>query len=151
MIYLAAVLLIAGIFAIVARAKAIGRDIDVELMADAIRMVENWDLRSPGAAGELGYWQITPGVWREFSSQPFMVAGLMTEAAETEQRRVAVAIILDIKNRLILIGRKPTPYLVALCYNAGFGCAIYHQPHFPSGRKIEYAHRAENIYREYSQ
>ncbi len=69
----------------------------------------------PGAAGELGIYQICPKTWAQFSKQPHSCA--YTDAAENE--RVARALLVWLKAGLQRVGVAPTPFALAEAWNAG--------------------------------
>lgn len=119
---------------------------DIDVMVEAIRHVENWNGVSRGAAGERGPWQVTPGVWHQYSKLPLSCAEGKSHAELTEQRRVAREVIYDISQRLLKARRNRDAFTVAVVYCAGWNCFHYWQPHRPSKAKIAYGRRAEALY-----
>lgn len=129
-----------------------GVDPDLSILVEAIRMTENWDGRSRGAAGERGHWQITPAVWAQFTSEfapeSFDKADGRSGYCVALQRRVALAYLTWIRRRLLDVQMPPTPYFIALVWAAGFDSVFRKHPHRPSAAKRDYAERAENLYHE---
>lgn len=120
--------------------------LDVNVMVDALRVTENWDGVSRGAAGERGPWQITRAVWMRYSHHPFDQSE--PKVFIDEQRMVAKHYVTDIISQLLWNEQNETPFAIALCWCAGVSCAIHHRPRAPSEAKCEYASRAQNIYKE---
>jgi hypothetical protein len=112
-----------------------------EKMADAIRAVENSGERQRGAAGEWGTFQIMPQVWRRYSKRR------QWDAPPAEQRRVAIAHLKVLAEKLELGGFSPGPRTLALAYNAGETKVL--RGTVPRASYV-YAGFAENIYREKS-
>ena len=82
----------------------------------AINWVENPrnSLRT-GPRGELGPYQFRPATWRMYTDKPFALA-VEREAAD----EVAVQHYEWIRRGLLRAGIAPTPYRIALVWNAGF-------------------------------
>jgi hypothetical protein len=81
----------------------------------AINWVENpRNSTKVGPRGELGPYQFRPPTWRMYTSKPFALAA-QREAAD----EVAVQHYEWIKRGLLSAGFKPTPYRIALVWNAG--------------------------------
>jgi hypothetical protein len=106
-------------------------------MVEVIRQVENWKPGTVGRAGERGYWQLTPGVWRRYSRSP------QWSATEEEQRCTAAKYLADIRAELIANGVPETPFFIALAYGAGVKATMRRT--MPAA-KLDYAQRAENLY-----
>lgn len=124
------------------------RALNIDLMLEALRQVENWDGHSRGADGERGPWQITPAVWCKYSEKPFAWADGTSPEAKTEQRRVAREHVYDITLWLESENTRPAPFNVALIYSAGWSAYAHGLPHKPSKAKRAYARRAANLYSE---
>ena len=120
--------------------------LDIDKMVEALRMCEAWDGRSRGASAERGPWQITPGVWHQYSHMPFFSGEGTSMQERSEQRRVAREQVYWITQRLANANVKCDPYNVALVWNAGWASFFYGSPHKPSARKRDYAKRATNLY-----
>lgn len=148
MIYLASVIIlfIAITCVMLASAASPRPPIDVNIMVDALRVTENWDGVSRGAAGERGPWQITRAVWMQYSNHPF--THCESKAFIDEQRLVVKFYVAEIISQLVINDQNDTPFAIALCWCAGPRCAIHHSPRAPSEAKCEYASRAQNIYKE---
>jgi hypothetical protein len=114
--------------------------LDVERMLDAIAGVENWDGRTPGAAGEWGPWQMTPAVWKHCRGtlhktlQQATPSELRTAAREELHFRMAT---LEINHH------KLTAFLVGLSWTAGVKATLSNTA---TDAKREYAKRVEAIY-----
>lgn len=117
--------------------------INLRLQVLALAGAENWDGHAIGAARERGRLQFKASTWYQFSCKPHTWAERRTEEAIVECDRVETTYILELMTELRIMGRIPTPYLVALMHNAG-------GPVVASGRwpadKKDFASRAANIY-----
>jgi len=81
----------------------------------AINWVENpRNSTKVGPRGELGPYQFRPPTWRMYTSKPFALAAQRETADE-----VAVQHYEWIRRGLLSAGFKPTPYRIALVWNAG--------------------------------
>lgn len=133
---------------VTAYAKAADRDreIDIDLMLEAIRQVENWDGHSRGAAGERGPWQMTRPIWQVLTDKPFDWADSPNLDHQIESHRVAREWVYEI--RKLLRNRKlvATPYNVALVWTSGWGVFSFYHPKPVSAAKKDYAQRATNLY-----
>lgn len=112
--------------------------IDHARLLDAIRQVEEWDGRD-GSAGERGPWQITAAVWKKHCP-----AWSFDRARATRYARVCAERHLEwLAAGLRRHGIEPTPYALALAWNAGLtGATTGRAP----VRAYEYARRVENLY-----
>lgn len=114
--------------------------LEVERMLDAIAGAENWDGRTPGAAGEWGPWQMTPAVWKHCrgtlrkSLQQATPSELRTAAREELHFRI---VTLEMNHEPI------TPFIVGLAWTAGMSATLKNTA---SRVKHDYAHRVANIY-----
>ncbi len=72
-----------------------------------------------GPRGELGPYQFRPATWRMYTDKPFAMA-LQREAAD----EVAVAHYEWLRRGLLSAGLEPTPYRIALAWNAGLDQVI---------------------------
>lgn len=85
--------------------------------AIAERETHNRDDARPGKAGERTRFHIKPDVWRQYSDRPF-ITGSRDPA---EARRVALAHLAWIADRLRVARRPVDAYWLALIWNAGVG------------------------------
>jgi hypothetical protein len=104
----------------------------------AIHMIENPNNRKqPGAHGELGAYQFRPTTWRQHTRMPFQYA-----LHRSNSDQVAVAHYEWLTQQLRNNGVDPTPYNIAMAWNAGIGAVV-------SGRvpraSRQYATRVCNI------
>jgi hypothetical protein len=106
-------------------------------MVETLRLIEAWDGRSVGGAGEWGPWQICPRVWRQFSRSS------LYSAPSQEHLRVASALVSWIIGNLDRLDLPVTPRSVALVYNAGYGNV---RDRRILRRHRYYSERASNIY-----
>lgn len=90
-----------------------------------------------GANGELGPYQLTRGVWARHSALRFNLAN----AKGVEGDRVALAHLAWLQTHV----DNPTPYRLALAWNAGLGAV---QRNSFSDSSVDYAHRVRNVYEE---
>ena len=104
----------------------------------AINWVEN-PFNSPkaGPGGELGPYQFRPATWRMYTRKPFALA---VERQHSDD--VAVRHYEWIKHSLLNSGINPTPFYIALAWNAGIGQVV-------NGRApasaYEYASQVNNL------
>lgn len=86
----------------------------------AINWVEN-PSNSPkaGPGGELGPYQFRPATWRMYTRKPFALA---LERQHSDD--IAVRHYEWIKRSLLSSGFEPTPFFIALAWNAGIGQVI---------------------------
>lgn len=119
--------------------------LNTDTVLDAIVEVENWNHYSIGAAGERGPWQITRGVWHQYSSKPFAWAECRDLDEKIECRRVARAHGRWIRTVLKDMSMEDSAYNFALIWTAGYG-AVANQG--ASSEKKQYAQRVENCYQE---
>ncbi len=108
-----------------------------------IALVEHvTDPAKPGDAGELGYHRITPGVWAQHTTAPFIWAGT-DEALElwVAQRH------LDWLERGLLAQhpRPVSPYWLALAWNAGLTATLRGET---TAAQRDYAQRVQNLCQE---
>lgn len=107
------------------------RAVDLDRMAAAIAQVEDWQGRR-GSHGEFGPTQIMPHVWRSYSLHRY---------SESEALRITRAHLQWLSENL----EHPTPYRIALAWNAGLTrtnrCRV-------SNRQADYAMRVVNVYEE---
>ncbi len=108
-----------------------------ERMLDAIKAVENWDGRTPGAAGEWGAFQMKPDVWRKYSKLS------QRRATPAEERIVARAHLHWVRGALRSNRLPDKPWFIAAAWGAGVDAV---KTRTMSPRKIDYADRAETIY-----
>jgi len=86
----------------------------------AINWVENpRNSMKVGPRGELGPYQFRPATWRMYTNKPFELAAQREHADE-----VAVLHYEWLKRGLQGAGIEPTPYTIALAWNAGLGQVI---------------------------
>lgn len=120
-------------------------EINFDRMIDAIKGAENWDGRSIGAAGELGPMQFRSSTWFDYSSKPFHWALGRTPLAKEELDLASHRHIQRLLHYCSILGKTPTPYLVALLHTAGFGAV---RTKTCSAAKKDFAERAANLYHE---
>lgn len=123
------------------------KPLDLALVVEAIRQVEHWDGRSIGASNEVGPWQVTPAVWREFSSKPIWWATIRSPECRAEQHAVALRHVTWINKHLFEIPLRESAYSIALVYTCGWKGVKHGNP---SAAKRDYAQRVQNVYDELS-
>lgn len=107
----------------------------------AIRQVETGDNPAKvGRHGELGAYQFRRATWEQHTTTPFAWARNPIAAMT-----VAEAHYEWLKARLRLAGVSPTPYRLALAWNAGVSAAIHRHPPKAS---VDYANRVDNLYHD---
>ncbi len=105
---------------------------------EAIHSVENPSNSSrPGPYGELGAYQFRQSTWRMHTRLPFSAA---LDRQTSDQ--IAVKHYEWLKARLAAAGRSPTPYNIALAWNAGPTAVI--QGNVPRAAR-NYAARVNNL------
>jgi hypothetical protein len=86
----------------------------------AINWVENpYNSPKAGPGGELGPYQFRPATWRMYTRKPFALA---VERQHSDD--VAVRHYEWIKRSLLSSGIDPTPFYIALAWNAGLGKVV---------------------------
>ena len=130
--------LLLSLLSVVGLARA-AEPTDFNRLVDAIATVENTPGR--GKHGERSPWQITHAVWTSYSSLPFSYADVDSITARAEQRGVA----MQHARYIASIINNPTPYRIALAWNAGIG-AVLHNTF--SDASVSYAKRVRNVYEE---
>lgn len=113
--------------------------IDFVKLVDAIAEVENTPGR--GKHGERSPWQFKRNVWEKHSGYSFDYADVKSRFARAEQQRVAIAHAEWIADNIDY----PTPYRIALAWNAGVHCLLYNNF---SDKSVDYAKRVRNVYEE---
>jgi len=109
-----------------------------EIFLRAIRIRECGDRSDAvGKYGERGAYQFRYRTWRQHSKSPFI------NAHRAEAHVVARKHLDWLRRSLVRAGYKPTPYNIALCWNAGFASVVSGKFGRPS---IEYAQDVENLY-----
>lgn len=105
---------------------------------DAIRQVENVKVPAKrGPAGELGYYRITPAVWKQHSSRPFALCG----TDPVLELAVAQAHLAWLRSNL----SNPTPERLGMAWNAGLGAV--QRGTVPAAAQ-DYGRRVANLVRE---
>ena len=90
---------------------------------EAIHWVENpRDSTRIGPRGELGPYQFRPATWGMYTQEPFALAADRERADE-----VAVQHYEWIRRGLLSAGITPTPYRIALAWNAGLDPVIHNR------------------------
>jgi hypothetical protein len=93
--------------------------VELELLLDATRAVEQWDGRD-GAAGELGPYQIRAATWRQHMGDlPFPKAREERWGRECARRHLAW-----LQEQLAAAGVDPSAFNLALAYNAGLQAVL---------------------------
>lgn len=113
--------------------------VDHRKLLRAIEQVEGADYWRVGKAGERSKFQIMPEVWMQHSGMPFYMASSNWSAALDEQERVALCHIKWLEAHLT----NPTPYRIALAWNAGLSAVK--NGRFSSAKAC-YARRVVNLY-----
>ena len=112
--------------------------LEQERFLDAVRQVENWDGRD-GRHGERGPYQLTASVWEMHEpGRPFAMA-----RQEAAGRACALKHVAWLQAGLSRAGIDPSPFNVALAYNAGRGAVL--RGRAPE-RAYDYAGRVRNLY-----
>jgi hypothetical protein len=94
--------------------------LDVPSALDNLAALETGGRVHDGAAGEKGPYQIKLSVWRQWSDKPFSFAEI--DSAETQ--RVVVCQLRFIMEKLEERNIRPTPELIATCWNAGLTAVL---------------------------
>ena len=113
---------------------AVAQPIDLPRLAEAIRQAENTPHWRRGRAGERSEYQITRPVWQAYSTEPF-------NSSRAEARRVALRHLAYLEQTL----PHPTPYRLALAWNAGYTAASTGNV---TASSVDYANRVRNLYGE---
>jgi hypothetical protein len=104
----------------------------------AIHWIENpTNDPAPGAHGELGAYQFRRSTWRAYTSLPFEYARNRSHADE-----IAVRHYDWLRRGFENAGLSPTPYRIALAWNAGLNAALHGRAPRASH---DYARRVVNI------
>lgn len=103
-------------------------ELDIGHLVTAIKSVENWDGRTPGAQGEWGPMQMTPAIYKRFASD----------------ERAYVRYLLEECRKL---RKPPTAWLVGLLHNAGYPAV---RDHRALEAKLNFAERVATVYKELS-
>lgn len=119
--------------------------IQVKRMARSLAQTENWNGVSRGKSGERGRLQWKERTWRDFSTKPFFWAEGRTLAAQLEVESAEERYVIWLIHSCSTIGRKATPYTVALIHTAGFGVV---ETGHPSAAKKDFAQRCQNLYED---
>ncbi len=109
---------------------------------EAIHCVENpHDSLRPGRRGELGAYQFRSSTWRMHTDVPFERA-----LTREESEKVAIQHYDWLKRGLERNGVEPTPYNIALAWNAGLAAAV--RGRAPTAAR-DYAERVNNLAQEF--
>jgi hypothetical protein len=105
---------------------------------EAIHWIENpRNSVQPGPRGELGAYQFRETTWRQYTTLPF---------ARAVERPVSDAVAVKhyewLKRCLVRNGVEPTPYNIAVAWNAGIAAAVRGSV---QGSTRDYAERVTNI------
>lgn len=114
--------------------------IDLQVMVETQRVVENWDGRTAGAGGEWGDWQFKPALWAEM-----MPSVAQRGATAAEERTAATQHILRIMSWLPELNQPHTPISIALIFKAGYGAVKRNKW---TRDDYDYAIRSAAIYHE---
>ena len=107
-----------------------------DVLVDSISQVESPQGKM-GKAGERTTFQFTRAVWKQHSTLPFV----QSQQNPVEARRVAIAHCQWLSRNVY----SPTPYRIALAWNAGATAANRNSV---NRRQADYARRVVNIYEE---
>lgn len=108
-----------------------------------MKQAEHWDGRAIGTAGERGAMQFKPATWADFSDRPLSWAEARTREQQEEAARVEANYVLWLMVACEKMGRKPTPYMLALLHNAGTKTVERGRT---LARHRDFAQRVENLY-----
>lgn len=117
----------------------------LDLVVEAIRLVENSPRARIGRAGERGPWQMKPATWAMFSARPLWWASGEAWVCQAEQRAAAAREVAWIRAALPSLGLSESAWSIGLVHNAGYG-AVHARA--VSGAQWDFAVRVENVYRE---
>ena len=123
--------------------RVCGGRLDNEMLRVTIVGKENWDGLSIGRSGERGKYQLTRGVWKSYSTEPFWWASSPEVLHREETERVATAHIAWCRAAVCNLGLKESPYSFALVWNAGYGTVFYGRI---TSAQRQYAEYFENLY-----
>lgn len=149
MIYLFIFLLVVGFTCVGIAATMHEYDdpnLDLDKVVEAIRIVEAWNGRSVGAAGEVGPFQFKASVWAEYSDQPFAWAWGSHPVQKAEQRAAARRLVAWIDAQLKDVPLPRTARSIGLVWTNGLTAAKRHKV---SSAKRDYAQRVANIYADF--
>lgn len=113
---------------------------DVDALLAAIRMREGAPQGQTGRDGGRGHYQFMPATWRQHTSAPLAHAKRRDVADQ-----VARAHVRWICDRLEANGLRPTPFRIAMAWNAGVGAVI--RDTAPSRARL-YAEHVQNLYHD---
>lgn len=120
-----------------ARADTIGTELR---LLSAIREVEAVKKpATPGPAGELGYFRLRPQTWRQHTTEPFSRCGRNASL----ELATAMKHLRWLARGIVAAGQVPTPYRLALAWNAGLEATRLHRVPAPAH---DYAARVVNIF-----
>ena len=119
------------------RADTIGTELR---LLSAIREVEAVKKPAlPGPAGELGYFRLRETAWRQHTTQPFARCG-RNASLELE---IAMTHLRWLSRGIVAAGQVPTPYRIALAWNAGLEATSLRRIPAPTH---DYAARVVNVF-----
>jgi hypothetical protein len=140
---LAAVLLVLFLGAI-PKARSAEPDYTMRNLLDAIRMVEGWQGR-PGAAGEIGPWQMLPSVRAKYLTLIQDLGPAFAQAQMSSDESLAQMHIWSIQRELRRRDAFDCAFNIALCWNAGTPRALSGRA---EERHYDYARRVEALCRD---
>lgn len=135
--------ILASLFRLTAQAMPV----DEHRLLAAIAQVEtgtrnlNRPSKKVGRSGERSAWQITETVWRQYTRTKFVAASTDARLANT----IAALHLRTLSLTFEAHGILPTPYRLAVAWNAGASAAIENAV---GPRTHDYAQRVTNLYHE---
>ena len=114
---------------------------DVEALLAAIRMREGAPRGETGSDGGRGHYQFMPKTWRQHTTLPLSYASRRAVADQ-----IARAHLEWLEKTLLAAGVEPTPYRLAMAWNAGVGAVL--RDSAPS-RARRYAEHVSNLYHDF--
>lgn len=106
------------------RVRYVEHSLDIGHLITAIKTVEAWDGKTPGAMGEWGPMQMRPAIYKRFS---------------TDERGYVKELIKE----CMKLDKKPGAWIIGLLHNAGYPAV---RDHRALAAKLNFAERVENVY-----
>lgn len=108
------------------RVQYIEHGLDIGHLVTALKTVEHWDGKTPGARGEWGELQMMPAMRKLYGN---------------DFRAYVRYLILECKK----LHKQPSAWLVGLLHNAGYPAV---RDHKELAAKLDFAERVENVYND---